>query len=273
MKTKKDLKIFGTVASVLLVIATFADMEISQMLYNPNSFSGKILEAFGEFPAMYIAAFCAMAIGVVQKNRNGGNLNLKGGAALFFAIFFSLTSGNLPGKYITDAQTFGTFLGFAIFIVNYRLATMIARSHEEELYKAAVFGLQLFVTVVVAFNLIKMGWGRECYRHMVETGDFSGFTAWYLPNGLTMDNEFMSFPSGHSANAAITMWLTLLPTFVMPLKEKEKQLKLLSCLWIACVMLSGIVMGAHFLGDVAMGVTLSLGLFYVLYRRKYVETK
>lgn len=92
---------------------------------------------------------------------------------------------------------------------------------------------------------------------------------WMIPQGLTTNNEFMSFPSGHSANAAIIMWITLLPSFVPALAKRETVLKLFAVLWIGCVMISRVMMGAHFLSDVTMGMTLSLLLFYLFYRKRF----
>lgn len=273
MKTKKDLKVLGIAAAVLLFIAAVGDMEISRMIYNPESLFGKALEAVGEFPAMFIGAFCTMTIGVVQKKGNNGKMNMKSVLGFFFGILLALTAGNLPVKYLEGPEALGVVLGLGIAVADYFMISAIAETHGKELYKAAVFGLQLFLLVVLTFNLIKMGWGRERYRHMMETGDFSGFSPWFLPRGFTTENEFMSFPSGHSANAAVTMWITLLPTFLPSLKTKEALLKILSCVWIALVMVSRVIMGAHFLGDVAMGMTLSLVIFYLLYQKKYVKEK
>lgn len=267
MKTKKDLKILIGIAAVLLVIGAFADLQISHALYNPENGFGRIFEAVGEFPAAFIASFCAMSIAVVQKKRSG-KINGKYVGSFVLALLLAFMAGGMPMKYIGAPGAAGLILAAVVLAADYFLAKAAAYSHEEELYKAAVIGLQLFLFVILAFNLVKLGWGRERYRHMVAAADFTGFSAWFIPQGLAAGNEFMSFPSGHSANAAITMWITLLPTFVSSLKGKERVLKIISCVWIACVMVSRIIMGAHFLSDVTMGMTISLLIFYFLYQRK-----
>lgn len=269
MKTKKDLKIFAPIVVVLLIIAAFTDLQISQAIYNSNSMFGGLFEAIGEFPAMYIAAFCAMSVAVIQKKWNNGKLNLKSIGGFVLAILLGLMAGILPIGYFGISKAFGIVLGVVFIVANYFMVNAIAKSHDKELYKAATLGLWLFLFVILAFNLVKFVWGRERYRHMVQIGDFSGFSMWFLPQGLAAGNEFMSFPSGHSANSAIIMWITLLPTFIPVLEKKETLLKIVSCVWIACVMLSRVIMGAHFLSDVTMGMTISLVLFYVLYQRKY----
>lgn len=163
----------------------------------------------------------------------------------------------------------GAVFAAVILIAEYFSAKSIAEHHGDELYRAGVFGLQLFLIVLLAFNLMKLGWGRERYRHMAAAGTFAGFSPWYLPQGLASGNEFMSFPSGHSANAAIMMWITLLPTFLPKLQNKEIVLKIAAFISIGPVMLSRIIMGAHFLSDVTAGMTVSLVVFYLLYQKKY----
>ena len=112
-----------------------------------------------------------------------------------------------------------------------------------------------------------MGWGRERYRHMIATGSFEGFSLWFTPQKLTTDNEFMSFPSGHSANAAIMIWITLIPTFITSLREKKNWFIGFSLLWILVVPISRIMVRAHFASDVTMGVTITLIIFAILESR------
>lgn len=268
MRTKKDLMILGCVAAVLLVVGAFADLQISHALYNQESVFGKIFEAVGEFPASFIASFCAMSVAVVQKQQKG-NIGFKCAGSFILALLFGLMAGMLPMKYFGAPMAAGVVLAIIIIAADLFMAKAVAKNSSEELYKAAVLGLELFLIVILVFNMIKLGWGRERYRHMAASGDFTGFSMWLIPQGLASGNEFMSFPSGHSANAAIVMWITLIPSFVSLMKGKETLLKVVAGVWIGCVMLSRIIMGAHFVSDVTMGMTISLVTFYLLYQRKY----
>lgn len=273
MKTKKDIQVLGIVAAVLLVIGAFVDLNLSHAVYNPENWFGLFFEAVGEFPASFIAAFCAMSIAVVQKKRNNGRINFKCAGSFVMAALLALMAGALPVGYFGGPMPLGMVLGALILVLDYFMIKKAMGNNEEELYKAAVLGFQLFLLVLLVFNLIKLGWGRERYRHMIEVGSFEGFSAWFIPQGLAAGNEFMSFPSGHSANAAVMMWITLLPAFVPALKSKETVLKVIAVVWIGCVMFSRIIMGAHFLSDVTMGATLSLCTFYLLYQKIYVKGK
>lgn len=123
----------------------------------------------------------------------------------------------------------------------------------------------------MVINVLKYFWGRPRFRSMDDP--LKQFTAWYLPQALAAGNEFMSFPSGHSANAAVVVWVVLLPGFVPALQGKERYLGLCAGAWLVCVMYSRIIMGAHFLSDVTMGAALSVTLFFLLCGWKYAAKK
>lgn len=274
IKLKRDLPILGIITAVLLVIGAVFDMQISQAVYNPASNFGQFFNVFGELPAMIIGSFCALSLGVVARQRG------KKGNWIVFIIFviIGVFCAVSSAAMITDraqnlSETASKVIMFTVTIgvslASYYLAKAAAANNGEALYKAAVTGLWLFLIVTLAINLIKMGWGRERYRHMMEIGSTAGFSAWYLPQGLADGNEFMSFPSGHSANSAITLWLMLAPTFVPALKGKENIFKALAGVWIGLVMISRIIMGAHFLSDVTMGMAVSVLSFCIIYHCKY----
>lgn len=269
MKTKKDMQILGVIAAVLLVIGIFADFSISNRLYHPQNGFGLFFEAMGAFPAFFIAAFCAMALAMVHKKRDNGRINWKCAGFFAAAVFLALLAGGVPVSYFGGPAPLGIVLGVFFLLADGFIIKTCLENREEELYKAAVLGFQLFWLVFFTYNLMKLGWGRERYRHMAAIGNFEGFSSWFILQGPASGDDFMSFPSGHSANAAIIIWITLLPAFVPALKAKETLLKVFACVWTGCVMFSRIIMGAHFLSDVTVGATLSLCLFYLLYQKIY----
>ena len=66
--------------------------------------------------------------------------------------------------------------------------------------------------------------------------------------------EFKSFPSGHSGNAACALLLSILPLICSRLKGKETMLMASGILITLMVAGSRIVMGAHFLSDITVGM-------------------
>ena len=218
---RKTYKYTLLVISVLLVIFAFTDLQISNAIYNSNSSFGMIFEAIGEFPAAVIATFCTVSLMLTRNKEKSVKYNLRTGGYIILLLLFALMAAMLPVKYFNGPTVLIPIIATLYIVISYIIAKKYSSTNREELRNAAIVGVLTFVFVVITFNLVKMGWGRERYRHMIATGSFEGFSLWFTPQKLTTDNEFMSFPSGHSANAAIMIWITLIPTFITSLREKK----------------------------------------------------
>lgn len=226
-----------------------------------------IFEAIGEFPAAVIATFCTVSLMLTRNKEKSVKYNLRTGGYIILLLLFALMAAMLPVKYFNGPTVLIPIIATLYIVISYIIAKKYSSTNREELRNAAIVGVLTFVFVVITFNLVKMGWGRERYRHMIATGSFEGFSLWFTPQKLTTDNEFMSFPSGHSANAAIMIWITLIPTFITSLREKKNWFIGFSLLWILVVPISRIMVGAHFASDVTMGVTITLIIFAILESR------
>ena len=264
---RKTYKYTLLVISVLLVIFAFTDLQISNAIYNSNSSFGMIFEAIGEFPAAVIATFCTVSLMLTRNKEKSVKYNLRTGGYIILLLLFALMAAMLPVKYFNGPTVLIPIIATLYIVISYIIAKKYSSTNREELRNAAIEGVLTFVFVVITFNLVKMGWGRERYRHMIATGSFEGFSLWFTPQKLTTDNEFMSFPSGHSANSAIMIWITLIPTFITSLREKKNWFIGFSLLWILVVPISRIMVGAHFASDVTMGVTITLIIFAILESR------
>ncbi|MBC5625787.1 phosphatase PAP2 family protein [Clostridium sp. NSJ-49] len=264
---RKTYKYTLLVISVLLVIFAFTDLQISNAIYNSNSSFGMIFEAIGEFPAAVIATFYTVSLMLTRNKEKSVKYNLRTGGYIILLLLFALMAAMLPVKYFNGPTVLIPIIATLYIVISYIIAKKYSSTNREELRNAAIVGILTFVFVVITFNLVKMGWGRERYRHMIATGSFEGFSLWFTPQKLTTDNEFMSFPSGHSANAAIMIWITLIPTFITSLREKKNWFIGFSLLWILVVPISRIMVGAHFASDVTMGVTITLIIFAILESR------
>ena len=267
---KRKYAICLSVIGVLLVIFTFADLNISNAVYNPESKFGLLFEAIGEFPAAVIATFCTVSLMLTRNKEKSLKYNLRTVGYIVILILFSLMAAMLPVKYFNGPKILTPVLMIFYIGTSYIIAKKYSDTNKEELRRAAIVGVLTFVFVVIAFNSIKFLWGRERYRHMIEVGSFDGFSRWFIPQGFASGNEFMSFPSGHSANAAVMIWITLIPMFVTSLKDKKNWFIGFAALWIVLVPTSRIIVGAHFASDVTMGVTITLVIFALL-KNKYIK--
>ncbi|MGL5641714.1 MAG: phosphatase PAP2 family protein [Paraclostridium sp.] len=267
---KNKYVIVLSIIGILMVIFVFKDLDISHAIYNPESKFGLIFEAIGEFPAAVIANFCTVSLMLTRNKEKSLKYNLRTIGYIVILLLLSSMAAILPIKYLNGPKILIPVLMLIYIGVSYIIARKYSTTNKEELRRAAIVGVLTFVFVVIAFNSIKFLWGRERYRHMIEVGSFAGFSKWFIPQGFASGNEFMSFPSGHSANAAIMILITLIPTFVTSLKNKKNWFIGCATLWIVLVPVSRIVVGAHFASDVTMGVTITLIIFTLL-KNKYVK--
>lgn len=90
---------------------------------------------------------------------------------------------------------------------------------------------------------------------------YADFVPWYLPSWFSGND---SFPSGHSANAACVLVLTLLPRLLRDRKWLAAIISHALCYgWLLIVMAARIVAGAHFASDVTTGAFITLASFHL----------
>jgi membrane-associated phospholipid phosphatase len=264
--TKKETLIVLGVALGLLILAIPLDLQFSSLVYDQSSWFGRAFEAIGEFPAMAVAMFSSAAL-IFTRNRK--NLLSNIGSLILGGLFLGLSAlmgGVLPFNYLDLSLIPGFVLAFVYVVIAVLLVKRIPTQYYPQLRRAAWIGLMTFIVSMVLVNLIKMGWGRMRFRAMEES--VSGFSPWYLPQGFNSNEEFKSFPSGHVANAALILFITLLPSFIPALEKHKIKLKFVVYGWVILVALSRIVMGAHFISDVTVGFVVTL-LVFLLFSKVY----
>lgn len=124
----------------------------------------------------------------------------------------------------------------------------------------------------VAINLIKDPWARPRYRAIVVT-DGLPFQNWWQAGTALRDQftamdvpkeEFKSFPSGHTSEAALMVLLGLLPAAIPKMKKWEPLLVGSGLALPILVAISRIIMGAHFLSDVTVGFACTYIIAFLL---------
>lgn len=261
---KSEVITFAIVALALLVVGTLFDLPISIALFNKQNLFGNIFAAFGETPGMLVGAFCAAAM-ITTRNKQ---VTWKSITAIIgyglLMVTFSLGAAIMPRNYLDIPFAICVALVPIYIVLALLAATKLAQTNRDALRRAAVVGLLLAFAAMLVINIIKIFWGRPRMRIMENPA--AEFTPWYLPQGIAASDEYKSFPSGHSANAAIIVWITLLPTFWQKAKGKVTEiiLAVVAYGWTLAVMLSRIIMGAHFLTDTVMGAGLSICMFFIL---------
>ncbi|MGG3446393.1 phosphatase PAP2 family protein [Bacillus nitratireducens] len=262
MKNRKVILIVSF--AILLCIFAFTDLQISNSLYEPTNKIALFLQAIGEIPAMLIALFSSIYLFETRKNTGSRGYYLSGIGYGIISLLFAFIASFMLVHYLTISKFLIPIFMLCFIVACYMISKSWSKYDDARLRDIALMGLLSVVIVLITFNLIKLGWGRERYRHMVSIGSFEGFSKWFVPQGIAKSDEFMSFPSGHSANAALIIWFSLLPEYFASLKRKKIGVWILILLWMIVVPISRIMVGAHFASDVTVGVAISVTVFMCL---------
>jgi membrane-associated phospholipid phosphatase len=253
---------------IVWVIAAFllesSDLWISINLYNPTTTWAIFLEKFGEIPGLLVV-LTGIHIYIVTLKASS---NIK--TILFNG--FLLTTGSLITLYIfwlislALSESIGLFNGnkgyfFLAAIVSNIFISLLFRKRYKFSKKSILFSRIAFKTFFYGYLLIatplKIFWGRIRFRDLAE--NYSDFTPWYWPNGITGNQ---SFPSGH---AAMSFMLIVLFVFFMDKPfYKRIILKGLVLSWGLAVCASRVVIGAHFTSDVLFGAMIVIVTYLFL---------
>jgi membrane-associated phospholipid phosphatase len=168
----------------------------------------------------------------------------------------------------------GLFL-FLVSIVLFILSFPLEKSRKiksdvldiQAMRKAALTGICFMVVALGIVFVAKVPWGRPRYWYLIKHPALQ-FVPWYLPQGKGTGDAFRSFPSGHAVNAALVIWLTLLPSFLPKLRSIKWRvlLNVVAWAWLLLICVSRIMMGAHFASDVLVGAGIGLACFAITKR-------
>ncbi len=250
-----------------LAAATVYDLEISLSIADENSVFGRILEIFGEPPAILFASFnfSLMLAHFIKKDGRKCKDIIFSAVCLLLSvgtvIFTVFESADYLAEWLTSADSAPIAIKLAVSAVisvlilfnGLRMSKESADKYFETACRCAAVAV-LTLAVIWAF---KLTWGRVRFRQLESLSDF---TSWYLPNGF---NGYFSFPSGHTANATVIFTTTYYFKFIPQKYEKIKSLLYaLLIVWIVLVAFSRVIAGAHYLSDVLFGGAITFGIVY-----------
>ncbi len=265
--TKKERIIVPIIGVILLIVFTFTDLPISMALYTKNLF-GRIFEVVGELPFAFLAMLACMMLFRFRSKKTKGISVLLGIVFGLITALFAVMGGFMAWNYLHEniegvPQILALLFAVLLLAGGVMIARSVPREKSREAVTYAIIAIIYFLAVIIIMNVIKGIWGRMRIREM--TDPLTQFTPWYVITSRGgFDNAYASFPSGHAMNAAGSILLCLLPSFVPCLYGKVTLMKTVAYIWMAVIAVSRIVMGAHFASDVTVGLLLSLLLFEVI---------
>ena len=271
---KKDCLLVLIGLIILLCIGTLYDYQIAQALFSPNHLFGIILAGYGYLPAIVCMAIGGILLIITAKTHKQVGKIL----CYIFGVIFQIAALTVmtiePMLYIENMNIILSLV-IGILLVgscDYLIIKYTKDTDTKVLNKFIIVMLGVMLTEVIVINVIKVPWARPRMRLIVEHVDVQ-FQPWYIigsglkeqliSTGIASD-EFKSFPSGHTGNAACAILLCLLPLICTKLKGKERLLFWSGVILTLLVAYSRMILGAHFLTDVTIGMGVTFVIAYII---------
>lgn len=280
-KTKLAIIISALAAFAgLMIVAAFFDIQISKAINNPDSLFGQFIEYLGEFPA-YLAPAVGLLIifqGITKDNKFYSALKILFGVLTF--VGFTVFVYYFMKKMVFAELMYRTFYLILYSIIVTALAMLgtykVDKQLMKKLTKFAIFIIAIMALSQIIVTVFKHMWSRLRLRNM--NANYDGFTPWYKLNFGSSGREhlivtdsyhkdsdaFRSFPSGHTAAAAVTFGLIMLPDLFTKLKKHKIWFYVGPTIYVVLVGIARIIVKAHFLSDVTVGAAITIGSAFFL---------
>lgn len=246
---RKNIIFFYILCAAALVAAVFADLKLDIWLNAPDNAFAVWFYNTGEIPCRLICPLAGAALFYCCRSKFarfvGACISFGGGA--YFGYYFA------EHFFVAENQLiFGVVygIGFSLTLIFAGRFIKIPEQMKKPIAALAIAGIAVMAAQLLAVEGMKYLWGRVRFRDLLAAGSYDAFTPWYIINGI---NGNKSFPSGHTGGAAMSFLAMLLP-YVSQKAYKHRQLCFYLPFFYTCtVAVTRLIMGAHYLSDVAMG--------------------
>ena len=275
--------------AITFAIGTFFDHPIAAAIFSGGNIPALIISSLGIY--VFCGAFSFYFGAALSQSMKIAN-DFKRTIYCSFIIFFGVIVMTVAGGSLLDINNLGgifpeirrtipqmiivfLFVFFPIAVLGFLLGR---RNNDPTLGRRIVLILNCMAVMFIIYEIIKTGLPRPRFRLIQEHIDGVDFHAWYDPIknkdelietfGIYSDN-FKSFPSGHTANALLS--IAILPglaAVVPALRNKKKVLFVAGFVFGFLVLASRMVLGAHFLSDVSCGGFIASVMSAVYYKRE-----
>lgn len=260
MKFEKKWLIPYLIAVICLCIGTFFDYQIDAFLYHPDWLFGIVLERYVLW--LFIATITFVFAILQRTHRN-----------YFYVIpeiFSALYAVIEIGKYIMPIDEHWVLvILLAIGVLSFcnMIVYAIPIVKLERMEKKGIFFVCVILTSILITFILKNLWGRIRFRDLES---ISEFTMWFLPQGLC---GHFSFPSGHVTAASSILSLLVISKYN---REQKTTIPVVIIVYsfILCMVVSRMIMGAHYLSDVSVAFMITYTVFlcyrHYFYRKRYL---
>ena len=280
-KMRIPLLIALGVAVIGIILGSFLDLNLSQAIASPTNYFALTVSAIG--PTLGFAAVAIMGGGFIAFAVKGKyHIGLKilfivlAAACYFVAIWYPASEYfGINGFYGAAPE----WAGYLIVAVPEAAAVVggyfiFKDNQNKNLWIVFLIMVALLLIVLLgAINILKGILHRPRFRLISAEGVTISFHQWWEPCKNyeelkelyhTDSDNFKSFPSGHTAEAAIA----IVPITFLPLAHKRYQkiqmpAFLGACALVLLVALARIMAAAHFLSDVSFGALLMITFLFI----------
>lgn len=267
--------ISACIFAVTFVLGTFLDYRIAPALFSDKNFTWLIVTTLGiyifcAFYAFFFGALLSQAVNVPKsKNKRTGYIiavTVIGLIAMLICGGSVLDINNLgsiiPGVQ-RDVPQMIIMLVVGLLPISLLGYTACKKRSDALLAKRLILVLSAMTVSFLLYEMIKIGLPRPRYRLLAKGYEGIDFHRWYDPiknkaeliakYGINKD-DFKSFPSGHTSNSIMNLALFPALGLVYPSLKRRSMLLLVLGVFVGItVLISRMVLGAHFLSDVSCG--------------------
>lgn len=265
---------------VALLLGTFVDEPFARAVYMPLNVPLTLVTTVGIYPfATAIVLFLGVALERVAHSGKGQVYKVALGAV---TLLLALFVGFVGGASLVDGDCLGSLfpglsrnyaviavlsavLEWPMIPIGWRLAS---QSDDKLLLRKAVC---LVIVLLLAFAAMQVGkavFHRPRFRAVAQGLEGVGFVPWYTISPDPADlmskydltlNEFRSFPSGHAILSISTISILLSLTWLFPgLRTKRVQLCWAGFAFAIVIIVTRLLLGAHYISDVSAGALIGL---------------
>lgn len=270
--TKRNCIIILIVLCLFMIIGSFYDYPISLALYNQKNPFGIFFASYGQLPAM----LCSGVGGLLLMRVYHHDKRIKRVLSIVFGILLQVMAvigiAVDPVLYMHIPMAVSCIIALVIVgSVDITILKMTKDASIDMMKKVMWLFIGTMFIELIVINIVKILWARPRMRMI--TAMNVDFQPWWVIGSEMKDSlmalgvvseEFKSFPSGHTGNAACMMLLSALPLICSSLKGKESLLFVVGIIFTLLVAFSRIIMGAHFLTDVTVGMTVTFVVMNIM---------
>lgn len=277
--------IVATIVLSLAVCGSFFDYKIAKSVYigqlPKENFFGVTFAFIGILPTFAGWSFLgAILLALLRKHtcQTGKRRALTALAILLFVLSFFYLCNSL---LLTNKSAFSVHWAIAypvgiavIALVSWLGYRMAAKSNNPHLLKRTLFLIVVSLVTMVLIMLTKEIMSRPRYRLVLQTGNDGFFKNWWQSGKVVKDalgssavnDEFASFPSGHSAYSMFAVFLfPFLAEFSPKLQRRRDLLFLCGFIWWGLTAFSRLTVGAHYLTDVSIAGLVTILTYLAAY--------